>query len=877
MGGCACAYHARCIDLVGLVNESRRSKQQQQQSMHIDKDTRNGLVNNTINSRGDIISITICIKCQRHDIIGLEVVPLCSVELDKARRQLLMAHAGLLKKRMIGNETVMLGRNSVVGVDNADKTTVVTSSEFYDPSIPRTGRWTDEELAFRDALITHFDQGALPLSNGTKLNDFLSSMLKSKQSRLTKRMKHAKLSSKFFRIQSGYLMRERDSSRIDGAGFVGSAREGACTFSKLEYDFINSIADPIERSEITFHMQREWREHIAGRLTYLRINFDATSWLRSVDAMDRRVTLERNRSRMAKRRSLMGKAMEKDVSENMPGVFINQRVDDFSEVVGSDMKIRRVGDYDVGGGGAEMQGSSDSNILQAALATGAEAAYSEDQHDDDGELNRFLMSVLDEAPIAMNSTIGAAIHTAQHDDDNVVQSLLGGNKSNSLLRSSCDPNFRSAAPFLAGITLYMERNGVPFEHVDVWVPSVLPPVLETELSTLLTGSMGSGINHYFNAASPGGETYLEGSGRQGGVFRLRFAGSATLGMQIVDDSSSLDFSWMEDHAQKKENTSSERDVYPLTGDEIFNYSLFGQYSSKFSFSAGYGLPGRVFQSGIAAWEQFVANAPPEMFERRGGAIQFGIKTALGLPIECEMGGRIVLVLYSKHNREKDQELVNRFVKDIRWFNPCPRWKLVVDVGSVAESSRLMQPPPRPSRMAGFIEGQGSTPAGSNLAGSDRNDEIMNLVTLLQEQIPFDHQSLQGAQLDSMMSLRMILLRTNCTSEEEQLIDMMLVLFKSYIAAGRTRHDIAKLLTRDYDFHHQMTARPLPMGDANATSQMVQQGSIRQRLPVNTFRHSTSNNRNLGTEVSPTTTAASTGTFISYTSFLPGNFPSTPFT
>ncbi len=38
-----------------------------------------------------------------------------------------------------------------------------------------------------------------------------------------------------------------------------------------------------------------------------------------------------------------------------------------------------------------------------------------------------------------------------------------------------------------------------------------------------------------------------------------------------------------------------------------------------------------------------------------------------------------MVLYSRHNREKDEGLVARMVRDIRQLNPCPRWKLVVDI------------------------------------------------------------------------------------------------------------------------------------------------------------------------------------------------------
>ncbi len=45
---------------------------------------------------------------------------------------------------------------------------------------------------------------------------------------------------------------------------------------------------------------------------------------------------------------------------------------------------------------------------------------------------------------------------------------------------------KHSAPFLAKATAYLERHGVPFEHIDVWVPSVAPesegPMASTRLS-----------------------------------------------------------------------------------------------------------------------------------------------------------------------------------------------------------------------------------------------------------------------------------------------------------------------------------------------------------------------------------------------------------
>jgi len=304
--------------------------------------------------------------------------------------------------------------------------------------------------------------------------------------------------------------------------------------------------------------------------------------------------------------------------------------------------------------------------------------------EEDGDFGGFLMSMFDEAPSAMNRVSGGTHpqgvvgNGAGH--PSVHPSHTGHAAKRAAARSSyCDPNFRYAAPFLAGITSYMERNGVPFEHVDIWVPSTIPPALENEGqgtsgSAPMIGEMGSGSSTNLMSSE---------NGEKGGVCRLCFAGSATLSVQIVDEPAPADVSSMSTDEKKNEMTKK---IAPLTGDEIFNFSLFGVYSKKFSFASGCGLPGRVFKSGVTAWEQFLPNAPPEMFERRDGAIQFGINTALGFSIDSPNVGRIVVVLYSKHNREKDEDLVNRMVKDVRLFNPCPRWKLVVDVRSNATIS-----------------------------------------------------------------------------------------------------------------------------------------------------------------------------------------------
>jgi hypothetical protein len=654
------------------------------------------------------------------------MIPLSFMELDRVQRTAMQQ-----TRPMSSNSTNGLSsspQDAAVGGNkkrsnselDLDFSVSMSSSKCYDPSVPRTGRWTDEELTFRDTIITHFLEGSLPLSNGLKLNDFLANILKSKQSRLTKKMKHAKLSTKYFRIKHGYIQD------------IAKAKE----FSEQECNFITCVSDPVERSEIQFHMQKEWRDHLAERCTYLRIMLDAEKWLQSVDQMDRRVVLEKNQSRMNKRRMLMGKALETDVADSIPGVFINQesRTDDSL---------------------FEMDGDL-SNL-----------------NGENGDFGKYLMSMMDEGGGSGGSSNAIGAKKKSHAESHRVS----------------DPNFRYAAPFLAAITSYMERNGIPFEHVDLWVPSVTPPAYDRELgSAPQMAPMGSGANLSAMAGS-----------NDSGACRLCFAGSATLSTQVVESSiNSSNSTASLSNVEEKQNSS--KSVAPLSDDEIFNFSLYGDYSEKFSFSVGCGLPGRVFKTGIAAWEQFVTNAPCHMFERRGGAMQFGVKTALGLPIESPNVGRIVLVMYSKYNREKDEELVNRVVKDMGLFNPCPRWKLVVSVQTPAsgdnQGTSMLSAPPSKLENA------------SNNSLSTKQNQINQLISLLGESMPSASESNTplAQMINSIMSLRLILLRPNRSDEEDQLVDTILVLFQSYISAGRSKEDIVLLVTRDYDFHIQHNQR-----------------------------------------------------------------------
>jgi hypothetical protein len=387
----------------------------------------------------------------------------------------------------------------------------------------RTGRWTSEEMALCDKLIAKFETGELPVGNGVKLNEFLGSMLKSKQSRLTKKMKNAKLSARTFQRSNGGII-DTNEARL---------------FSEIEDLFFQSLQDPQERAEIRFHMQREWREQFSQFCVAIGQPLDADGWLSSVEEMDRRASQAKDAARMAKRKLMVGFALRTDTKNPDHGVFIERT-------------------------------EADHRITEGAQGIG---------DDDIAEQNEMLQLLAEEAKAGVHSDI---------------------NGKSSLLHS---------APFLAKTISYLERHNIPFEHVDLWVPSFVP------------------------SDDPNGTP---------ANCRLCFAGSATVDQTVGPDGKS---------------------GKPLPPEDLFNLYAFGDYSQKFSFDVGCGLPGRVYESGRPTWEQSVHNAPHHHFERCGGALQWGIRTVLGIPVASPNVGRVVVILYSLEDREKDQDMVGRLSEE----------------------------------------------------------------------------------------------------------------------------------------------------------------------------------------------------------------------
>lgn len=549
-------------------------------------------------------------------------------------------------KTNLSNKRGKKRQNATVTRLNPSLKTVVTeitagdepTSSTGESSDLRTGRWTTEEIAYCDKLIEHFSHGVLPIPEKLKLNDFLANMLKSKQSRLTKKMKNARFSGKQY---------------VRTEGSTLSANE-AREFSQLETAFFASIKCNMERSEIRFHMQKVWRDLFSSFCVSIGQTMDVDAWLKSVEEVDRRASEAQDAARKARRKMMMGVALRTESSSN-DNTVSNPNAD------------------------SESQG----------LTTTADRTSGD----------------------AILETDSTSISTGAR----VTKRPKMGTRSKEMAESVQTP------PYVNRIIQFVQNHGLPFEHSDIWAPSFVANPMD-----LLT--------------MPQGETC-----------RLCFAGCATADNKIPPGGGQ---------------------AVPMTFKEKFDMISFGVYSQKFSFVVGSGLPGRIYSSGIASWEQGVQSAPQSLFERVGGAQQWGVQTVLGIPIASPTVGRVVVLLYSMHDRLRDAHMVNRMAEEFTALLPTPQWKLVVEVGEGA-------------------------PSQANKATSGEDPRIPELLSLLEANMPKDQHAPLAPLLSGLTSLRLLLVKPTRTLEEKESLDVALNTYESYKLEGLPASEIVELTSKTF--------------------------------------------------------------------------------
>lgn len=607
VSGCGCTFHARCIPLP--LSEEMKT----------------------------------CIVCNR-PASGLMLFPMSFRELDEARKTA-AAFANNSK------------RNSKKRKSSSNPENYFEREKAGEQSDRRTGRWTKEEMDHVDQLICRFESGELPLIDGVKLNDFLSGILKSKQSRLTKKMKNAKLSARSFKRRQGYIVNLEDARQ----------------FSETEDSFFHSIQCHQERAEIKFHMQKEWRELCSSYCLNVGESLDAERFLVSIEEMDRRESAAKDVARMAKRKFMMG----------------------------------------------HSSSNSESNNKDIKSIPSADSSHQTNQ-----------------GPSACTVGIGNISNEYHVGFPSANKKLFGNN-----VQPPKDFKEVKSSHFLERVLSFISENQVPFEHVDAWVPSFVP----------VKNNIGS---------------------KSDPMCRLCFAGSITAEHTIHNGVRTI-----------------------LTSEEKFCLKSFGEYSEKFSFDVGCGLPGRVYQTGVPTWEQSVQNAPQYHFERCGGASQWGIRTVVGIPVPSPNVGRIVVTFYSRNDREKNQEIFTKLSEELTNLAPCPKWKLMIELSDESQDLNCVD-----KVVPGSIP---NVPCNQNDMKSPKDaamdGRINAVVALLGEHMPSDPSSPIASYVPGFMAMRLMMLKPSLSDTERELTRTLLESYSSYTNAGRSGREVAILLARDCMF------------------------------------------------------------------------------
>lgn len=125
---------------------------------------------------------------------------------------------------------------------------------------------------------------------------------------------------------------------------------------------------------------------------------------------------------------------------------------------------------------------------------------------------------------------------------------------------------------------------------------------------------------------------------------------------------------------------------------------------------------------------------------------------------------------------------------------------------------VAEPQPGTSVFSGGAQVAATAPASNAAAtradgsGAGNDSRVSEIVTLLGEHMPSDPSSPHSSYLPGFMSLRLLLLRSSRTQEENEVIQTLLSSYTSYSSSGRSEADIALMLARDFLFLKQHAAQ-----------------------------------------------------------------------
>jgi len=152
------------------------------------------------------------------------------------------------------------------------------------------------------------------------------------------------------------------------------------------------------------------------------------------------------------------------------------------------------------------------------------------------------------------------------------------------------------------------------------------------------------------------------------------------------------------------------------------------------------------------------------------------------------------MLYSCHYREKDEMIVQKLEDFANQL--FAKVRFAVDIACTTKTSEIFD-------------------QSTSLTRNTTDHRLDSLILLLTEQIPSNGSSFSASWLPSIISLRLLLLKTSQTDFEKALVETLLNSYLSYINACRHPRDIAALLVLDFMF--LVAQQPIEQQNLNALS------------------------------------------------------------
>eukprot|EP00536_Pseudo-nitzschia_multiseries_P004705 jgi/Psemu1/318486/estExt_fgenesh1_pm.C_790030 len=752
--GCGCRIHARCIPLSLILDTQEGTKQHGE----------------SILPAANTSSHFPCPVCHSGIVNGIFIEPLCFNDVERAialKKSEIQSQATnsnryhpQLKqqnRKHARDEDMEIEAESPYLLLSNGKSSISCSG--LSRGQQRTGRWTNEESVLVDFLVSTFDQGLLPLPHGIKLNEFLGDVLLCKSSRLTKKMKNAKLSTRTF---------------VLGKPSAQFGRRDREQLSMLQESFLTSLSSESTSLTLQLNLTKQWRTHFYN--VCLQIGYpyvQEKAWNASLQELEKRAARAEESVRRLRRRK-MGLSSKYDIPTktfvNPNPMFDFMKVEQaksqlittdhgtISSIVSNDQNTRSNSHASIVSHDQKPRTSSSaeedvlntnyddervSSTRQRALSTDisvSSVGYKKGRNRSFSEDFEQLLDVLTEDV---------------EDDSNSLKGKAATSEKKQAVTSTPTSNFCKS--LLDVIVTYIETHNLPFEHVDLWVPSF---------------SSGDTSGH----------------------------------------SKSIDVDQLHLHHA---GHTCRRDV----NDDLANMlHEFGVYSSYFSFEPGKGLPGRVYSTGVMSWESDVHLKDSNDFGRVEGAELYGIKTALAIPLNTAMVGRIVALMYSCESVPENIPLAREIASELTKYSLEPKWKLTIKSTQIPmvcfdHSSNVSSR----SSFNGLQTTNYKHPVPTTSENSIRVvphieecREDHELASFLHDNMPPAANSMTEGPVSSsndnktlrpyFSSFRLLLLRPSNerTVRENEIIKILKKSFNSYVRDNRRNEkDLAKLIVKDW--------------------------------------------------------------------------------